>query len=248
MKKSNYSYIGVSFIILIFGIIFVPKIVDRVKNNDIVRSDRMSVGEEDRSREKEALSYIEINGQAKKVPEFAFTDQDGLIITNDDYKGKVFVVEFFFTRCPSICPIMNTNLVQVQETFKEFENFGIAAFTIDPENDTPMVLKEYAEKYGITNPNWHLMTGDKTMIYDLANTGFNIFAKENMNVPGGFEHSGYFALVDKQGFLRSRRDKYGNPVVYYKGTIAEDQKDLEEGETEEISLLKEDIKKLLEEK
>jgi protein SCO1/2 len=243
MSKSKYSYIGISFIILVFGIIFIPRIIDRIKDGDIVRGDRMSTGIE--SEDNKALAYIKINGKAKKVPEFAFTNQDGLIISNDDYKGQVYVVEFFFTTCPSICPIMNVNLVQLQEEFKEFDNFGVASFTITPEIDTPMVLKQYAEKYGITNPNWHLMTGDKTMLYDLANAGFNIFAKEDPNVPGGFEHSGHFALIDKQGFIRSRKDKYGNPIVYYRGAVPFDQAFDEEIENEQITILKEDIKKLL---
>jgi protein SCO1/2 len=95
--------------------------------------------------------------------------------------------------------------------------------------------------------DWHLLTGARDTIYDLANVGFNIFAAENPGVAGGFEHSGLFALVDKDGFIRSRRDDFGNPIIYYRGTIPEDQGENEEGEKEQISILKEDIRKLLEE-
>ncbi len=243
--KGKYSYIGVALIILIFGIIFVPKIVDRIQKGDVVRNDRMSASAEVQANRGD-LSYIEINGIPKKVPEFAFVNQDSLYITNNDFKGKVYVVEFFFTRCPSICPVMNHNLVSIQNEFEGNENLGFASFTIDPEHDTPLILKKYAEKYEITNPNWHLMTGDKDRIYELSNKGFNIFAEENENVAGGFEHSGFFALIDKQGFFRSRKDKYSNPIVYYRGTITEEQVEYK-GEKEQISILKEDIKKLLEE-
>ena len=141
----------------------------------------------------------------------------------------------------------NKNLIQIQNTFKDFENFGVASFTINPENDTPETLKTYAKKYGITNPNWHLMTGDKDAIYKLANEGFYIYAAENKDVLGGFEHSGNFALIDKNGFIRSRKDTHGNPIIYYKGIISETEKVDEDGVKEEISALKEDIKKLLNE-
>jgi protein SCO1/2 len=142
---------------------------------------------------------------------------------------------------------MNQNLVEIQNQFKEFEDFGVASFTINPEYDTPSVLKQYAEKYGITNLNWHLMTGDTQTIYDLANTGFSIFASQVPNAPGGFEHSGMFALVDKNGFIRSRVDDFGNPIIYYRGAISQEDAANDQGEKEQISILKEDIKKLLEE-
>jgi len=247
-KKTNYSFIGIAFIILVFGIIFIPRIVDRINGGDVTRTESRS---ENVSTETEAfvsdLMFLEINGEPKKVPQFSFVNHDGKTITNKDYQGKVYLVEFFFTTCPTICPRMNRNLVQIQNTFSGFEDFGVASFTINPENDTQKILKAYTEKYGITNPNWHLMTGDKDIIFDLANIGFNIYAGENPNVEGGFEHSGNFALIDKNGFIRSRKDNFGNPKIFYKGIISEEEKMDEDGETEEISMLKEDIAKLLKE-
>jgi protein SCO1/2 len=142
---------------------------------------------------------------------------------------------------------MNRNLVQIQNSFSEFQDFGIASFTINPEYDTQEVLKAYVENYGIINPNWHLMTGDKETIYDLANIGFNIYAGENPNADDGFEHSGNFALIDKNGFMRSRQDNFGNPKIFYKGIVSEEEKIDDDGEAEEISMLKEDIAKLLKE-
>ena len=239
-KKGKYNYIWISLIILIFGIIFIPKIVDRFKEGTIVETDRMNVKDP-----ADRLVYIELNGEKRKVPPFAFMNQDSLLITNEDYLGKVYVAEFFFTTCPTICPIMNRNLVQIQDEFREFEEFGVASFTINPDYDTPRVLKEYGEKYGITDMDWHLLTGDREEIYHLANVGFNIFAAEADGVPGGFEHSGLFALIDKEGYIRSRLDEFGNPIIYYRGTITEAQGTNAEGEEEQISILKTDIKKLL---
>ncbi len=246
-QKTNYSYIGIAFIILIFGIIFIPRIIDRISNNDIIRNESRSDLVDDKKPSISDLAFIESNGVNRKVPAFSFTNQNGKIITNKDYLGKVYVIEFFFTTCPTICPRMNANLIQIQNTFKDFENFGVASFTINPEHDTSEILKAYANKYGITNPNWHLMTGNKESIYKLANEGFYIYAAENKNVLGGFEHSGNFALIDKNGFIRSRKDQYGNPIIYYKGIISETEKVDEDGVKEEISALKEDIKKLLDE-
>ncbi|MBU2974301.1 SCO family protein [Zobellia sp. B3R18] len=238
MKK--YTYVWVSLVILVFGIIFVPKIVNRISSGTIVENDRLNV-----ENAKSTLSYITLNGEKKRVPSFNLINQDSLAISNSDYKGKVFVVEFFFTSCPSICPIMTQNLVEIQSQFKGNDQFGIASFSITPDFDTPTVLKAYAEKNGITDLDWHLMTGDKEQIYDLANNGFNIFASEMPDAPGGFEHSGLFALVDKEGYLRSRKDDFGNPIIYYRGAITEKQGENDHGEKEQISILKEDIKRLL---
>lgn len=248
MKKTNYSYIGIAFVILVFGIWFVPRIVDRITSDDISRKESRSDQKRDIKKATASdLVFIENNGQKRKVPDFSFTNQDGTTITNKDYEGKVYVIEFFFTTCPTICPRMNNNLVQVQNTFKDFKNFGVASFTINPEHDTSDVLKAYAESYGITNPNWNLLTGDKAAIYKLANEGFYIYAAENKSVEGGFEHSGNFALIDKNGFIRSRKDKFGNPIIYYRGITSEDEGTDDNGEVEQISILKEDIKKLLNE-
>jgi protein SCO1/2 len=204
----NYSYVGITFIILIFGIWAVPKIV--------------------RSLSKPDMAVI------GKVPDFSFTNQDGTNINNSYYSEKIYVVEFFFTTCPTICPIMNRNMVKIQNKFYGNPNFGIASFTIDPSYDTPRVLKEYAQEYGITLKNWHLLTGEKEKIYKLANEGFNLYVGEDTNVEGGFEHSGFFALIDQEGNIRSRKDEHGNPIIYYDGL-----------EEEGIKMLIEDIKKLL---
>jgi len=199
MNKTNYSYVGIALIILVFGIIFIPRIIDRITNKDVTRTESRSKNISTQVNDDKPLAFLEINGTPKKVPTFSFTDQNGKTISNSDYDGKVYVVEFFFTTCPTICPRMSKNLVQIQNNFTAFKDFGVASFSIMPDVDTPEVLKAYAKEYGITNPNWHLMTGDKEEIYKLSNIGFNLFVDmEN------FEHSGNFALIDKNGYIRSR--------------------------------------------
>lgn len=125
-------------------------------------------------------------------------------------------------------------MVKIQDHFFGNPNLGIASLTIDPITDTPEVLKEYAIQYKITNPNWNLLTGNKETIYKFANNGFNLYVGENPEVGGGFEHSGFFALVDKEGNIRSRFDEQGNPIIYYNG-LGDDG----------VKMLKEDIKLLL---
>ena len=230
MKKN--SYIGITFIILVFGIIFIPRIIDRIKNDDVVDLNRMSnsVNNFDTSTEENVSEMFSMT----KIPPFKFVNQDNDTISNSYYKRKVYVVEFFFSTCPSICPIMNTNMLKVQEAYKDNDNFGIASFSIDPSHDTPQVLKEYAVSYKANHPHWHFLTGDKAEILKLSNEGFKLYAAESDEAEGGFEHSGLFALIDKEGNIRSRIDENGNPLFYYNGL-----------EDEGIQMLIEDIKKLL---
>jgi len=240
---NNKSYIGISLVILVFGIIFIPKIIDRISNGEVVENDRLNNAS--LPSKSGDLGYIELYGENKKVPDFQFVNQNGDSISNNDYLGKVYIVEFFFTTCPSICPIMNKNLVEVEKELGRNKDFGIVSISIDPQHDTPAVLKEYAANYGIDNPNWNFLTGNKEDIYTLANQGFGIFANIDESVPGGFAHSGMFALVDREGYIRSRIDQFGNPIIYYKGSIERGLSVLEGEEEPQIDILIEDLKKLL---
>lgn len=223
----NKSYIWISLIILIFGILVIPKIIERIKNNDVVKGDRLNTV----SSHKES-NLIKIG----PAPKFLLTNQDNKQVSNATYAGKVYVLEFFFSTCPTICPKMNANLKMVQNEFVGNNNFGIASITINPTTDTPETLKKHAEDLGIKSTHWHFLTGDKDYIYEIANKGFNMYAGENANANGGFEHSGMFALIDKNGNIRCREDEFGNPILYYDGL-----------EEKGIKALKEDIKLLLEE-
>jgi protein SCO1/2 len=217
----NKSYIGISLIILIFGIYAIPKIVNRMKNNEVVEGNRL---DKVSGQTKEDGKLIKIG----PAPKFELTDQNNKIISNKDYKGKVYIVEFFFTTCPTICPKMNLNMIDIQNKFFGNPNFGIASITIDPEHDTAEVLKKHAEELGVKSSNWHFLTGDKANIYDIANKGFNLYAGENSKVNGGFEHSGLFALIDKNGDIRCRKDDFGNPILYYDGLEKEGVKAIQQ--------------------
>jgi len=243
----NKKNIIIIILILVFGLVFVPRIIDRVKNDDISRSESRSLKLDNFEKNIEPLPYLLVNNERKKVPDFKFINQNEKLVSNKDYLGKVYIVEFFFTTCTTICPIMNTNLVHIQNSFTAFPDFGIASFSINPEYDTSEVLQLYAQDNGITNPNWNLMTGDRNEIYKLANEGFNLYTAASSDFVDGFEHSGYFAIIDKEGYIRSRVDEFGNPKIYYKGSVDFNEKLDNNGEAEEITILKEDLLKLLNE-
>lgn len=205
----NKSYIGISFIILVFGIIFIPRIIDRIQNGSTLDKNRL--------HQQSTETTDQVLQKIGKVPSFELTNQNGQTISNQSMLGKVYIVEFFFSTCPTICPKMNENMKLIEAQFLDREDFGIVSVTINPTNDTPEVLKKHAEELGIRHANWHFLTGDQNYIYEIANKGFNLYAAQNPNVDGGFEHSGLFALVDKKGNIRSRKDNFGNPIVYYDG-------------------------------
>ena len=216
---SKSSYIGISIIVLVVGIFAVKEIDNRISTGTTVKGaglDIISTG-------KASENLVTIG----PAPSFSLTDQYGKIITSADYKGKVYVVEFFFSTCPSICPIMNRNMLDIQNMFFGNPNFGIASITINPENDTPAVLLEHAKLLGVKSSNWHFLTGDKSYIFDLSNKGFNLYAGQNPKIQGGFEHSGLFALIDKKGNIRCRKDQYGNPILYYDGLSKEGVRDIQ---------------------
>ncbi|MBA4276226.1 SCO family protein [Flavobacterium sp.] len=217
----NKSYIWISLVVLVFGIYAVPKIIDKIENNEIVKGDRL---------DKVSNSSKE-DGKLEKIgpaPKFELLNQDNLKINNETYNGKVYVLEFFFSTCPSICPKMNQSMLQIEKTFFGNPNFGIVSITIDPEHDTPAILKAHRELLGVKSSNWNFLTGDKNYIFDLSNKGFNIYAGQNSKVQGGFEHSGLFALIDKNGNIRCRKDNYGNPILYYDGLDKKGVRDIQQ--------------------
>ena len=209
MKK---TYIGIAFIVLVFGIWAVPRIVERIKGSDIVRGERL-----DHVRGGESSGKLERIGPA---PKYTLVDQNGKSFSSETLKGKVHVLEFFFSTCPTICPIMNQNMLSIEQKFFGNPNFAQVSITINPEHDTAPVLKAHADALGVKSSQWYFLTGEKDEIFKLANTGFNIYAGENAKANGGFEHSGLFALIDRDGNIRCRKDDFGNPILYYDGTEA----------------------------
>tara|TARA_B100000795_G_scaffold263794_1_gene243418 strand:- start:5084 stop:5740 length:657 start_codon:yes stop_codon:yes gene_type:complete len=194
------------------------------------------------SKKNEKLAFVGpqqiINGDTlfHIVPKFTLINQNKDSISNSDLAGKVYVADFFFTTCPSICPIMTNNLVKVQRAFKGIENFALVSHTVNPDFDREDVLKEYAAKMHADTTNWHFLTGTKEAIYNTAFHGYFANAGEDELAPGGFLHSEYFILVDGLGRVRSGYDKQGNVKGVYDGTKDQD-----------ILQLVNDIKRLLKE-
>ena len=142
-----------------------------------------------------------------QIAEFAFINQEGDTISNQDVKGKVYVADFFFTSCPTICPIMKKEMLRVHEAFGDNPNFKILSHSIDPTYDTQQVLKDYAEKLGIENAKtWNFLTGEPQKIYEIGQTSYLTTAMEDQNEPGGFLHSGAFVLIDQEGHIRGVYD------------------------------------------
>ena len=173
------------------------------------------------------ITYTDVDGVVhnRKAPQFSFTNQDGNTITNEDVKDKIYLVDFFFTSCPSICPIMTANLMKIQDRFAHYDNFMILSHTVDPTRDTPEKLKEYADNRKIDSKNWHFLTGEKDSLYSVA-FDYLSSAMEDSLAEGGFLHTEYFVLVDKEGILRSREDDNGNIIGVYDGTDGHQIRDL----------------------
>lgn len=137
---------------------------------------------------------------------FRLTNQWGDTVSLDDLKGKVWIAYFFFSTCPSICPIMNRNMADVQLEFANNPNVLIVGFTVDPKTDTPEVLRRYGEKWGVQRGKWHYLTGDKEVIYRVARNSFKLGVSpappEQQGGEHDFIHSEKFVLVDRKGQIR----------------------------------------------
>lgn len=161
------------------------------------------------------------------VPGFVFLNQDSLPISHRDYKGTIYVTDYFFTTCPTICPVMSSQMARLQ-TMVDKEGMSsqikFLSHTVDPEHDTPAILKEYAERIGANLTNWNFVTGNKEELYDQARYGYFMTALESDTAAGGFFHSDNLVLIDRESHIRG----------YYDGTS-----------TKEVDQLFEDIKLLI---
>ena len=140
------------------------------------------------------------------IPDFSFINEDGEVVTEKDFKNKVYVADFFFVTCPTICPVMKKNMLTVYNEYKENPEVKILSHTIDPEHDTPEVLKKYATDLGISGKMWQFVTGDKEKIYDIGQKHYMVSALEDSSQAGGYIHSGAFVLIDKDRHIRGMYD------------------------------------------
>jgi protein SCO1/2 len=140
------------------------------------------------------------------IGNFALVNQDSMLVTNETVRGKIYVADFFFTSCRTICPIMKTQMKRVYDKVKDDPEVLIVSHTIDPEYDTVARLRDYAERLGVESEKWHFLTGVKDSIYYLAQTSYFATAMEDPSQSDGFIHSGAFLLIDKKGRIRGKYD------------------------------------------
>lgn len=149
-------------------------------------------------------NQTDLNGNVveHKIRPFQLVNQLGDTIQNADLSGKVYVVDFFFTSCPSICPIVKKQMLRIYKHTEKYPDFLLLSHTIDPKRDSVTVLKNYADNLEIDHERWWFLTGEKDSIYALANEDYFIAALEAPDSPGGFDHSGKLILLDKSGRIR----------------------------------------------
>jgi protein SCO1/2 len=140
------------------------------------------------------------------IAPFQFVDQDSAIITNADFHGKIYVADFFFTSCRTICPIMKTQMLRVYEATVDMPDVLLLSHSIDPEWDTVALLHDFAQRLGVESRRWHFVTGVKDSIYKIAQTSYYATAMEDRTEPDGFIHSGAFLLIDRKGRIRGKYD------------------------------------------
>lgn len=140
------------------------------------------------------------------IAPFSFVDQDSSIITNDTFRDKIYVADFFFTTCRTICPIMKTQMLRVYEATREMPDVLILSHTIDPDYDTVALLHDFADRLGVESNRWHFVTGVKDSIFKIAQTSYFATAMEDKSEPDGFIHSGAFLLIDKKQRIRGKYD------------------------------------------
>jgi protein SCO1/2 len=153
-----------------------------------------------------------VNGQQvtdtvyQTVPAFKFVNQYGDSVGSKNLQNDIYVADFFFTSCPSICPVMQRNMLNVYNAFKDTADVKIISFTIDPKHDTTAVLKKYADKLGVSGNSWWFLNGDKDKVYDLATKSYLVGVTQDSTAAGGYVHQGYFVLIDKQQRIRGSYD------------------------------------------
>ncbi|GAA4953987.1 SCO family protein [Algibacter agarivorans] len=171
-------------------------------------------------------STIQYQKKYHKIADFSLTNQNGKTITQNDYKDKIYVVDFFFTTCQTICPIMTSNMVDIQKEIINDDDVMLLSHSVTPEIDSVAQLKRYALKKGVNDKKWNLVTGDKKEIYKLARKSYLAVKDNGDGGPFDMVHTENFMLIDKKRQIRG----------YYDGTNSEDINRL----LNDIAILKEE--------
>ena len=177
------------------------------------------------------IVYSMVNGKEvadtvyPKMVDFSYLNQDSILIKSSDMKGKIWIADFMFTSCPTICPKMTEQMKRLSGMTKDLKDqIQYMSFSINPKYDTPSQLRKYIKAHNITTSNWYFFTGNEAKTHDLGINNFQIFAGQDASAAGGYAHTGAFALVDKEGYVRG----------VYMGT-----------DPKEVNKLEKDIRKLL---
>lgn len=197
-KSTSLLLIITGIAVLILGLFFLSK-----KNKPLRELEYYGHKQED---------SVLIDGKYKKkiqyhtISDFSFYNQTGKSITLKDLENKVFVVDYFFTTCQSICPVMTTQMHKVYDHYKMNDDVYFLSHTVDPETDSVNVLAAYATKRNIDNTKWHLLTGDKKELYKMARESYYLDAEQGDGGPDDFIHTPNFALIDKEKHIRGYYD------------------------------------------
>ena len=159
-------------------------------------------------------STVQHIGYNHKIAPFSFINQNGKIVTNKDYEGKIYVVDFFFTTCQTICPKMTTNMVWLQDKIKDNPKVKLLSHTIFPDEDTVEVLKKYAKEKGVIDEKWNLVTGNQKEIYKIARQSYLVVKTGKPEEVYDMVHTENFVLVDQKGRIRG----------FYNGTLLNETK------------------------
>lgn len=164
------------------------------------------IGNRDTKTVKLADGSTRVDTVYQTIPDFRFLNQDSVEINNDTFKNKVYVADFFFTSCPSICPVMHRNLKAVYEKFKKDPEVMFLSHTIDYKYDTPHVLKKYAAKLGVDDKKWEFAYGTRDEVYTIAEKSYLTSVQEDSTEKGMYVHQGWLVLIDKDRRMRAVYD------------------------------------------
>lgn len=162
-------------------------------------------------QEQKRLPYLqqEITGTDttyRSIPDFKFLNQDSVEVTGKDFDKAIYVADFFFTSCPTICPIMHRNLLKIYKKYEGNPGVKLASHTIDYKYDTPSRMKTYASKLGVEGTQWEFLWGERDSVYNIAEKHYLVTVGEDKAAPGGYIHQGYLVLVDREKRIRGAYD------------------------------------------
>lgn len=193
MKRNIVQCLSLIFLLtIVFGCSQAPKELPYLGNKETV--------------EKMVDGKMVVDTLYHKIPDFEFISQDSVKLTQEFVAGKIYIADFFFTTCPTICPKMKTQMLRIYEKYKDNPNVILLSHSIDPRHDTPAVLKEFRSNLGIKGNSWQMVTGDKAKIFEIGQKSYMVSAADDPTQPGGVVHSGAFILVDKNRHIRGIYD------------------------------------------